>query len=276
MNPENIESLETKYFYDQLIYGKEADLKTSKAMLKAFPFPVESDLSELDVLEVGLGRGEWAISLGSLSKTYTGVDYSKRTVEYVEDVLRKQCKGLKNKAVVSNENVLSMPFENESFDAAYCIGVLHHTKSPRKGFEELYRVLRKDGTINLMLYGCVFPRNLIRDTLFLFSRLGKKYEDLVIRFVMQAEKWGLPDNWFFRADEDEILHRDWYLAPIQFHHTVKEVTEWADALGGKVSYVFLDPYRDSLPRHKRWASSSFLGRFFCPDFMISIVKKVKE
>ena len=52
------ESKKVQRFYDELIYGDKATLSKSEAMLKAFPVPSIEQLSEMKVLEVGLGRGE--------------------------------------------------------------------------------------------------------------------------------------------------------------------------------------------------------------------------
>jgi len=170
--------------------------------------------------------------------------------------------------------VLALPFEDSAYDAAYCIGVLHATPDAMEGFRELLRVLKPGGTLNIMLYGQVQPRNIIRDALFYISRLGYWAEELILKLVLKIEKWHLSDAWFFRADGNIVLYKDWYFAPIQSHHTVRQISKWAQKEGAEVTYVFLDQYRNTLKRHQRLASGTISGRFFCPDFMASIRKPI--
>jgi len=257
-------------FYDELIYGDKATLSKSEAMLKAFPFPTMEQLPSLQVLEVGLGRGEWALGLATYAHRYTGLDYSEKTIEYIRQELAPLA--LQEKVTLEHGTVLALPFESNTYDAAYCIGVLHHTLNARQGFRELLRVLKPGSTLNIMLYGQVQPRNIIRDALFYISRLGRWAEELILKLVLKIEKWHLSDAWFFRADGNIVLYKDWYFAPIQSHHTVWQISKWAQQEGAEVNYVFLDQYRNTLKRHQRWASGTISGRFFCPDFMASIRK----
>lgn len=257
-------------FYDEIIYGNKATLSKSEAMLKAFPFPTIEQLPELNVLEVGLGRGEWACGLATYAHSYTGLDYSEKTIEYVRQELASPA--LQKKVSLKYGTVLALPFEISSYDAAYCIGVLHHTSDAEQGFRELLRVLKPGGTLNMMLYGQVQPRNVIRDTVFYISKLGRWAEELILKLVLQIEKWHLPDAWFFNADGNIVLYKDWYFAPIQSHHTIRQISKWAQQEGAVVTYCFLDPYRNTLKRHQRWAFGKILGCFFCPDFMVSIRK----
>jgi len=210
--------------------------------------------------------------LAAYAKKYTGVDYSGKTVEYVRYELSSLAATTNDAAVVQGD-VLSLAFEENSFDAAYCIGVLHATPDARQGFRELLRVLNPGGTLNIMLYGQVQPRNIIRDALFYVSRLGQWAEKLILKLVLKMERWHLPDSWLFNADGNIVLYKDWYFAPIQSHHTIRQISKWAQQEGAEITYVFLDPYRNSLKRHQRWAYGEILGRFFCPDFMVSVKKR---
>ncbi len=44
------------------------------------------------------------------------------------------------------------PFKNNSFDAVYSFGVLHHTPDTQKSIDEVYRVLKQNGEALIMLY----------------------------------------------------------------------------------------------------------------------------
>lgn len=263
---------QVQQFYDELIYGCKADLETSLAMLRAFPYPTPNELPACTVIEVGLGRGEWSVGLAAYAKRYIGVDYSNKTVEYVRHEIDGLAEGA-NDATVVQGDVLALTFEGDSFDAAYCIGVLHHTPDPERGFRELYRVLKPGGTLNLMLYGRVQPRNTIREIAYQLSRFGKRAEDLILKCAMWLEGSAFSDALLFNGGGNEILYRDWYFAPVQSHHSLWQINQWAKAVGGEVSYIFLDPYRNTLKQHQAWARMKILRNFFCPDFMVSIKKQ---
>lgn len=269
------ESKKVQRFYDELIYGGgKATLNKSEAMLQVFPFPNIKEMKNLKVLEVGLGRGEWTLGLAVYAHHYTGLDYSKKTIDYVRQELTSH--DLQKKVSLKHGTVLDLPFEDNTYDAAYCIGVLHATPDPMHGFKELIRVLKPGGTLNLMLYGKVQPRNIIRDTMFNISKLGRWAENQILKLVLKLEKWHLPDAWLFNADGNIILYKDWYFAPIQSHHTIQQVSKWAQREGAEITFVYLDPFRNSLKRHQHWASSKISGYFFCPDFMASIKKAAIE
>ena len=50
-------------------------------------------------------------------------------------------------------HILNLPYEDHYFDYVHCHGVLHHIQNWEAGLTELCRVVKSDGTLNLMVYG---------------------------------------------------------------------------------------------------------------------------
>ncbi len=50
-------------------------------------------------------------------------------------------------------DLLNLPFEAESFDLIYSLGVLDHTPDPRASFLALARLLKPGGRIVIWVYG---------------------------------------------------------------------------------------------------------------------------
>lgn len=100
------------------------------------------------VLEVGCGLG---IELGKLSRLgfeVTGVDLAPRAVDIANQYL--ESRKLDGKVEVGNAEALK--YSDESFDAVYSSGVLHHTPDISKAIGEIWRVLKPGGRVLIVLY----------------------------------------------------------------------------------------------------------------------------
>jgi len=112
------------------------------------PLIEELSKSSKSVLEVGCGMGADLRNFANRGMKVTGLDLSFDNVRLTKkgmDLL-----GLKGSVV--NSDAENLPFKDESFDAYYSFGVLHHTPDTRKAIDEAYRVLRKGGKCIVMLY----------------------------------------------------------------------------------------------------------------------------
>jgi ubiquinone/menaquinone biosynthesis C-methylase UbiE len=100
-------------------------------------------------LDAGCGGGRYAIAMAKLgAEKVTGCDIS---TEGLADA-RRRAVDLPN-VEFQEASVLELPYADEAFDFVCCSGVLHHTKDPEKGIQELARVLRPLGKIFLLIYG---------------------------------------------------------------------------------------------------------------------------
>jgi SAM-dependent methyltransferase len=93
-------------------------------------FVAAHDLAAKRVLEVGSGRGY----LQDVVDDYTGLDISPSVAHYYH-----------KRFIVGSAT--HMPFEADSFDAAWSVWVLEHIPTPEKALEEMRRVIKNNGLL---------------------------------------------------------------------------------------------------------------------------------
>lgn len=102
-----------------------------------------------DVLEIGCGIGTDGFEFAKRGARYFGIDLTPNSV-----ALARERFGLFNVAgrfeVADAEK--RIPLNDESVDHIYSFGVLHHSPNTEAIVEEMYRVLRPNGTFTVMLY----------------------------------------------------------------------------------------------------------------------------
>lgn len=103
-----------------------------------------------DVLEVGLGIGADGTRWAKHASTYTGVDLTDEAVHATNKHL--QLLGLDKTGKAVKGNAEKLQFDDAQFDIVYSHGVLHHTDNIKITFNEINRVLKKDGQFIVMLY----------------------------------------------------------------------------------------------------------------------------
>lgn len=101
-----------------------------------------------NVLEVGCGLGTMAMNWAKHGALITAIDLNPVAVQQTKR--RFQFLDLKGHLLESDGE--SLPFKNDVFDYAYSWGVLHHTPNIEQSIGELYRVIKPQGLIGVMLY----------------------------------------------------------------------------------------------------------------------------
>lgn len=100
------------------------------------------------VLEAGCGKGRHTRAVASWgAEAVFAVDLS----EAVYIAARHNAD--RPEATFVRANLLELPFGPDTFDVAFCVGVLHHLEDPQGGLAELWRVLKPGGTVALWVYG---------------------------------------------------------------------------------------------------------------------------
>jgi ubiquinone/menaquinone biosynthesis C-methylase UbiE len=78
----------------------------------------------------------------------SAIDLTDKVFELTKSRLKIQ--GLSSE--VQKPDAENLPFDDQSFDVVVSFGVLHHTPDTEKALAEIFRVLKADGRIMLMLY----------------------------------------------------------------------------------------------------------------------------
>jgi len=104
-------------------------------------------LEDAVVLDAGCGTARWARHVaGCAVRRLYAVDFS-RVIDQAAVVLAEQ-----QNAHCVQADVCRLPFRSETFDFAYCLGVLHHLVEPDEGMRGVTRVLKENGALLVYLY----------------------------------------------------------------------------------------------------------------------------
>jgi len=100
------------------------------------------------LLEVGSGIGVDSIQLARCGFDVTAIDLTENAIVVARQFAERR--GVRIDFRLGNAERLDFP--DESFDAVYSFGVLHHTPDIEQAVSEVRRVLRPGGTAYVMLY----------------------------------------------------------------------------------------------------------------------------
>ncbi|MCD5389962.1 MAG: methyltransferase domain-containing protein [Candidatus Pacebacteria bacterium] len=96
------------------------------------------------ILDIGAGRGLWAMNLLRHNYRVLGIDYVESIVNNVNNKINEEGYGGKARFIVGN--ALSIPFTDGGFDAATDIGTFQHIKKQdwKTYVKEIHRVLKSN------------------------------------------------------------------------------------------------------------------------------------
>ena len=96
-------------------------------------------------LDAGCGSGFNSIRLAKRGFKVTGIDFSPIVLKNVRENVRRL--RLKNTVSIKEGDLLSLPFDDDSFDGALLYGVLMHIPEIEKAVSEITRVVKPGGYI---------------------------------------------------------------------------------------------------------------------------------
>ena len=99
------------------------------------------------ILEIGTGKGHFALALAKRGFSFISIDISKQEQEIAK--LNMQYFGLEKLSIFRIENAEHLSFSNRSFDAIFSINVFHHLEKPFVVLDEIIRLLRPLGKVVL-------------------------------------------------------------------------------------------------------------------------------
>lgn len=170
----NVHTLGLQYVCDaSVVPGTRRFFDHIRPWMNPFKFPwimerIEREaalLTDCRLLEIGCGLG------------YDSLEFLKRGVRVTATDLTPQAAALTRRHFqlenvsaddVRVENVLSLSFPDESFDAVWANGVLHHTGNTRLALQEIWRVLKPGGRAIISHF---YRRG---SWMYLISRLGRE------------------------------------------------------------------------------------------------------
>lgn len=141
------ESDQLRSIEDECFYSEQ---ETARYNLQPFisPFAGFEATRGQRVLEIGVGLGADHVRFARAGALTAGVDVTWPAILHTRRRFSRE--GRRARVVVGD--VLRLPFRDDQFDVVYSFGVLHHTPDPPLACSEASRVVKRGGSLKLMLY----------------------------------------------------------------------------------------------------------------------------
>jgi SAM-dependent methyltransferase len=224
-------SFEWKTFHDVQIDILNAIGESEKTFIGQTGWRAE-DLKEKLVLDAGVGAGRFAEVASRWGAEVVGVDLS-----FAVDAARGNIGGRENVHIVQAD-LFRLPFRENTFDAMYSIGVLHHTPDTKQAFDALVPLLREKGEFAVFIYAYGHYH--------FFSDLWRKITTRIPhRVVYYLSSLAIPLYYLYKLPGVGLGFRfvfpmsqhpnprwrwldtfDWYTPRYQHKHTWPEVYHW--------------------------------------------------
>jgi SAM-dependent methyltransferase len=188
-------------------------------------------LHGLRVLDAGCGGGRYARLAGQHGGQVVGVDLSRAV-----DKAATLCADLPDVTIVQAD-LLDLPLAEASFDFAFSIGVLHHSRDPRRAFAQVASRVKPGGRLAVWLYRRnTAPQEWLNTALrALTMRLPARVLEplcaalgmlggvpVLKRTLNKVANFSNHPDWTLRVCDNF----DWYAPRHQSHHTTGELTGW--------------------------------------------------
>ena len=198
--------------------GDRKDLKAAVGRRTFMRLLDEQIPDEASILEVGCGTGQLSNFLALKEKRAVfAVDLSSKSLEAA---VKFKKENRLNNVTFSQMDLFKPIFKPESFDFVICSGVLHHTRDPFLGFQEISKFLKKGGFTVIGLYN-TYGRIPLLFRRFIIKTFGERFKFLDPRLRSAALDSAEKRTWFM----------DQYKNPHESTHTIGEVSGWFKTAG---------------------------------------------
>ena len=130
----HIKYLERVSFYQSFGY----DIEKEKCFILDKSLPICGN-----ILEIGTGKGYFAIALAKRGFSFSSIDISKEEQRIAK--LNIQYYGFEEQVILKTEDAERLSFPNQSFDTIFSINVFHHLENPLAVLDEMVRLLQLAG-----------------------------------------------------------------------------------------------------------------------------------
>jgi len=218
-------------FYDVVWTKYLPEYRESEKHLELF-FETDEIIGKR-VLDSGCGTGIFStIFAAKGAKKVTGIDISEGSLDTAK--MLKERYGLDNLQFCI-QNMLDLPFSDNTFDIVWAWGTVHHTSDPFRAINELIRVLNYQGTILLAVYKKTWLTP-VHDVIRKICILLPKSMWIPVSKIMAI--FFMPIVYLFKRRDklrkgeslDELI-LDWYFVPIRFHYTPEEIRSYLETRG---------------------------------------------
>jgi len=121
-----------------------------------------------EILDLGCGTGRWSKYLSKRASCIEAVDPS--VAVFSAASVLKDCENVR----VSQASIDQLPFDDNSFDFVFGLGVLHHIPDTQSAMNECVRKVKPGGYFLVYLYYSLDNRGLFFKTLFYISNAMRK------------------------------------------------------------------------------------------------------
>ncbi len=174
----------------QMYHKKSREQKAIRITKTLSHFFGTNNIKKLKLLDVGASTGIIDNILAKNFKEVIGTDIDKNAIKFARKNFVK--KNLKFK----DEDAMKLTFKDNLFDVVICTHVYEHVPSPKKLFNEIYRVLKPGGVCYLAAQNKLWPLEAHHNLPFL-SYLPKNIADIYIRiFRNKKEYYEHPMNYW--------------------------------------------------------------------------------
>jgi SAM-dependent methyltransferase len=205
-------------------YFAEIDRRFLGSVAEAFPWktiPFDQwidfpNLSDKDVLEIGIGCGTHAQLISTRAKSYVGIDLT----NYAIKATTARFSAAELKGELLKMDAEKMTFRDGCFDFVWAWGVIHHSSDTAAVLRQIHRVLKPGGIASFMVYHHSLWNTYIR---------GWLYYGLIKRGIFK----GFDANRLIQLNTDGALARYFTLSELRSDlEPMFEITK-VDFLGNK-------------------------------------------